>query len=249
MPNIHVEKLNLKGQRLHIRFLKQQVIRGNLDVLVCSPGGVGSSFFIAFLEKYKSVNSYKDRDGLKHIDRPPLTLNSNLKAIYIYGEPFNAVLSLFRRKYHHYQSKKLLFKYPNIEPITKNCTLKKYLEEGIDRLKLGAHFENWNNSRVTYPIMLVKYESIWENLPEIFDYLEIPQSEIGNFPPPQNRNSDWNLLSEDLKDLFFNMYGDLQEKIMNFDDIKIIKPKLSAYIFLPKYALYIGALYKQKLIG
>ena len=127
--------------------------------------------------------------------------------------------------------------------------MKKYLEEGIDRLKLGAHFENWNNSRVTYPIMLVKYESIWENLPEIFDYLEIPKSEIGNFPPPQNRNSDWNLLSEDLKDLFFNMYGDLQEKIMNFDDIKIIKPKLSTYIFLPKYALYIGALYKQKLIG
>ena len=95
MPNIYIKKAKIKAQRLHVRFLKQQVIRGNINVLVCSPGGVGSSFFIAFLEKYKSVNSYKDRDGLKHIDRPPLTLNSNLKAIYIYGEYTENLLMQF----------------------------------------------------------------------------------------------------------------------------------------------------------
>lgn len=236
-----------KRKRLHISFLKQQAIQGDIDFLVCSPGGVGSSFFISFLEKYKSVNSYKDGDGLKHIDRPPLTLNNKLKAVYIYGDPYNIVLSLFRRKYHHYQSVKLLFKCSHIKPINPDCTIEQYLQEGIDRLQLENHFDNWHNARINYPIMLIKYEAIWDNLPIIFDYLEISREEIKNFPSRKNRSSDWQFLSEELKKKLSNMYGELHEKIMNFDDLKIKEPNLPGQLLLPKYALYLGAAYKQKI--
>lgn len=79
MSNNHHHKI----QRLHLNFLKQQAIITDLETIICSPGGVGTTFLIKFIAQYKSVNNSKDRDGIKHLDRPPLVLNNSLKAIYI----------------------------------------------------------------------------------------------------------------------------------------------------------------------
>ena len=237
-----------KRQRLHLNFFKQHAIRGNLETIVCSPGGVGTTFFIKFVAHYKSVNDYQDIDGIKHLDRPPLVINNSLKAIYIYGNPFNIVLSLFRRKFHARQSYKLLRYYKHIEPIQPTCTLIEYLRKDIDKFQLSNHFHYWSQASVNYPIMLIKYETLWQHLPEIFEYLEIPSSEIAKFPTQQSRQSDWDNLTEEEKSLLSQMYGELHQEIHQFEDIKIIEPnKLLRLMLLPKYALYLGAAFKQQI--
>lgn len=228
--------------------IKNRVIPENIDVLVGSFGGCGSSFFTKFLAQYKTVNHNHTRNelkDLKHVDRPPLTLQQNLKAIYIFGDPYNAIYSMFRRKLQRNNSILFLSNY-FINPIDVDCTLEQYLEEGIDRLKLGNAFENWSNSKVNYPIMLVKYEALWDHLPEIFDYLEIPRSEIKNFPNQKERNSNWQSLSQEAKHNLHQMYGELHYKIKDYDEIKIIEPNYSMYTYLPKYMLALGNKYIYK---
>lgn len=220
---------------LRSRFIKQQAIRGYSDTIVCSYGGVGTSFLISFVEKYKAVNSRRDRDRIKHLDRPPIVLNKNFKAVYVLGNPFDAVISLFRRNMHHRQSKKLLANYPNLTPVEPSCTFQEYVEHGVDKFKLNEHFQNWKTAKVNYPIMLIKYESIWKHLPELLDYLEISLSEIEHFPKEKQRKSDWNSLPERSRKLLYKMYGNLYEEIVSIEDVKLLEPSFPSHIFLPKY--------------
>jgi hypothetical protein len=210
--------------------INQKEIKSNnqnlelLDLIVCSYGGAGTTFFMQFLEQYKKVNSPVNKDGLKHIDRPPsLTNLSNFKALYMFGDPLNALISLFQRNYQSPHSHKLLVNYPDIKPISRNCTLADYLEEGVDKFKLEQHFDNWVNAKKTYPIMFVKYEKMWENLEEIFDFLEIPFSCIKQLKKiRKSRNSNSQVLSKEMKDKLYSMYGKFAQKVSNYDDIKII---------------------------
>ena len=233
--NTQTTQADSKLQILRSRFIKQKAIQGHPDILVCSYGGVGTSFLISFLEKYKAANSRRDRDHLKHLDRPPITTNKNLKAVYVLGNPLDAVISLFRRNMHHRQSRKLLVNYPSLDPIEPSCTLQEYIQQGVDKFKLNEHFQNWKTAKASYPIMIIKYEAIWNHLTELLNYLEIPLSEATFFPEQKQRKSDWNSLPENIKSDFHKMYGDLNEKIANFEDIKIIKASSPTHIFLPKY--------------
>ncbi|MBR8826989.1 MAG: tetratricopeptide repeat protein [Gomphosphaeria aponina SAG 52.96 = DSM 107014] len=206
---------------------KQKQILAWLDVIICSSGGVGTSFFMDFVQEHKYINSPGDIDGLKHLDQPPIgKTKQNFKALYIFGDPLNAVVSLFRRNFQHPHSCKLLANYVDIEPIARYCSLEEYVDEGIDRLKLEQHFDNWSNAQVNYPIMLVKYETMWEHLPEIFYFLEIPASGIEELEKERKeRESDWIKLPEETKEKLSAMYGKFSEKVANFEEIKIIEPQ------------------------
>lgn len=97
--------------------------------------------------------------------------------------------------------------------------------------------------------MLIKYETLWKHLPEIFEYLEIPTSEIPKFPAQKSRGSDWENLTDEEKNLLFQMYGEFHQDVMNFQEIEIIQPKISKLILLPKYSLYLIAAFKQRLFA
>ncbi|MBI3333889.1 hypothetical protein HYZ97_00165, partial [Candidatus Pacearchaeota archaeon] len=62
----------------------------NLDVLVASCGGVGTSFFMRFLNRFKKVNCVNNCDGFKHLVAPPPVAQRKFKAVYIYGNPIDA---------------------------------------------------------------------------------------------------------------------------------------------------------------
>lgn len=201
--------------------LKHHFISDNIDTLVCSPGGVATTSFMEFIRQYRTINDPWDRDGLKHIDRPPLTRNSNLKAIYIYGDPLNLIISLFRRNYQEVHSRKLLANYPTIAPILETEGIDDYLDKSVDRLKLENHFKNWKRGSENYPIMMIKYEDMWNNLPEVFNYLEIPASEISNFPEHKKRSADWRKASIKNQKKLHYIYGELFREIQKFDNISI----------------------------
>ena len=85
--------------RAVLRGLGVYRIRGldRLDVVVISPGGVGSTLLIDQLAPHLRVNSRDDADHLKHLPRLPDDFPPYLKIIFIHGEIEDVVQSIRRR--------------------------------------------------------------------------------------------------------------------------------------------------------
>ncbi|AFZ59169.1 hypothetical protein H6G54_02085 [Anabaena cylindrica FACHB-243] len=201
----------------------------NFDATVNSFGGVGTSFFMRFFEKFIRLNCSHNTDLIKHTDTPPLTHKIKFKAIYIYGNPMEAVVSIFMRKYHGLHSQYMLRNYAKIQPILKEETLESYLTLGEDKFKIEAHFHNWFYASRHYPILFLKYEYIWDFLPEIFDFLDIEHEYIKDFPPQRNRNSNLSQLPDNIIDSLNNMYGGFAKELETRPPFLILPPKIEQY--------------------
>lgn len=201
----------------------------NLDATISSFGGVGTSFLMHFFKQYIRINCSHNTDYLKHIDTPPLTHKINFRAVYIYGNPIEATVSLFKRNYHSVHSKYLLRSHPKIEPISKQDDLENYLNRKTDKFKFETHFEQWLHSKRHYPILFLKYEYLWDYLPELFDFLEIERKYIYLFPNKKKRTSKLDeILPENLSQLN-NMYGKLVEQIEQYPAFFIKSPTPGSY--------------------
>lgn len=80
-------------------------LKKNIEVLIVSSGGVGTTFLMEEIKRYKTTNDPDNKDGYKHLPIPPISQNPNLKVVYLFGDPVLACISLFRRKYQYAQSK------------------------------------------------------------------------------------------------------------------------------------------------
>ena len=183
----------------------------NVELLVTSGGGVGTTFVIDFLNNYKVCNNRDDKDGFKHRDRPTPAGNPDFKAIYVFGNPINAIYSLFRRDYHHEESYKLLQNHPNLTPIPKEMPLDDFAAEGKDRFLFESHFRNWNENYYQYPVMFIRYEKIWENLEPLLEFAGIPLSEIDKFPEQKERKTQLDQISEVTQSNMRKIYGDFHD--------------------------------------
>ncbi len=189
-----------------------------MEILVTSGGGVGTTFVIDFLSKYKVCNNRDDKDGFKHRDRPTPSPNRDFKAIYVFGNPINAIYSLFRRKYHHEESYKLLQAHPSMEPIPLEMTLDEYAAAGVDRFQFESHFHNWNTKYYQYPVMFIRYEKIWENLEPLLDFVGIPFSEMDAFPEKKERKTQLDEIPEETKANMRKMYGKFHDYLESQPD-------------------------------
>ena len=207
------------------------------NILVYSFGGVASKLLLAGVSLGKSTAEIEHCH--RHDRVPPKIINDEDKVVYLFGNPLNSVISFFNRRYYlhsghgsGYQSIRESRKdwaYKHCNKIQGDCSdfsidwnLEDYLSNGKDLFNLEEHFDNWVNAKVDYPILLIKYETIWEHLPDIFLYLELPDSQIENFPRKQKRISDWREQSDHIKKSLLMIYGSLFDKINNFDEIKTI---------------------------
>lgn len=203
--------------------LKKIYIPREIDVLISSYGGVGTTFFISFVSKYKKTLAYEEA-YFKHIPLPPLSKNNNLKVIYIFGNPQNACISLFRRNYQngHSTNYSNYFK-TRKEPIPKEESLIEYLTKGIDKFRFEKHFLNWSKTHYSkYEILFLKYETLHEHIDVVFDYLELPSSLISEFPKKIRRKSNLNSLSKNEKELLDKMYLNFSKDIEKLDPYFLI---------------------------
>ena len=164
-----------------------------VDVMVCSHGGVGTTFISEFISRYLRVNDPYDRDHSKHIPLPPRWISRDIKIIYVYGNPSEAAMSLFARGYAALQSSKngVLF------PVERNESFESYLERGEDRLGLTAHLSRWANpENHRNNVFLVKYDKLWENTASIISFLGLDPKSIDLFPERKTRKSCLRDLSE-----------------------------------------------------
>lgn len=147
---------------------------------VVSFGGVGSSSLIAHLEGGdKDRIWYHSRD--KHCIHPDLLPEAqkglDVKACFVFGNPYHAVLSVFRRDLHRRHEKSMSRAIPSYRPVLRKDTgVLEYLEGGMDRFFFQKHLENWieyEGDRVR--VLAVKYEALGDHIEEIMDFLDCPR--------------------------------------------------------------------------
>jgi len=204
-------------------------------------GGVGSTFFIKHIKKYRSTNLSNDKDSLKHILFPPFSANRNIKYIYIYGNPIDSVISLFRRNIQDLHSKKFLSLNNKLKSINLSDNLDKYAADGVDRFIFSEQFNNWLTGSKFYPTLFIKYEKLWENLEVLYDFLEIPREEIKSFPEKKKRNSEFLYLDKKTQIGLKKIYAEFEQYINEFDDCFILngrKRRLLPGMFFTKSFYY-----------
>ena len=223
------------------KILNSFIVPKEINVLISSMGGVGTTFLIEYIKKYRSTNLSMGEDGFKHLLFPPLSKNHDIKYIYLFGNPIDSVISLFRRNFHYAHSIQLLSFNKYLKAINPATTLEQYTAEGEDRFLFSEQFNNWLTGPHFYPTLFLKYEKLWDNMDTLFDFLDIPRKEINSFPAKKQRSADFSSLNKDTQDSLKKIYGDFEKYINEFDDCLIVndrKKRLVPGMFFTKTFYY-----------
>tara|TARA_Y100001970_G_scaffold122281_1_gene151582 strand:+ start:7404 stop:7955 length:552 start_codon:yes stop_codon:yes gene_type:complete len=174
-----------------------------LDIIVSSFGGVGTSPFLSWLSPKMDVNCPRDSDGLKHTVDPFLVQTQAQKFIFIFGDPVEALISLYSRKFIRPQFKKLTGQ-------DNKASIEEYAESGKDLIGYEKQFDNWTNFNEK-PVLFLKYPHFWENEKEILDFLQL-SGNVQLFQKKQ-RTSDKGNISKEVIDKLELIYKPLREKM------------------------------------
>jgi hypothetical protein len=182
---------------------------------MASMGGVGSTALA------RHVGSLADKTPREHAFTPMLYAKDKpMKLGYIYGNPYNAVLSVFRRSYQDMHTKAMNHSSDTAPGKIKDMTIEQYLERGIDEFRIERQFDNWiNAAECPHSILLIKYEDMGRNIDEILRYFE--SDEAFEF---KTRKSSWEQEPDAIKAGLEKMYGSVKAKIDLQPGLRIIPP-------------------------
>lgn len=218
------------------------LLEKEIEVLIVSAGGVGTTFLLKAIGKHKTTNHISNFDGFKHITIPPITRNRNLKVIYVFGNPITATMSLFRRNFHHTQSYKMQQYLPQGYRVAMETSLEGYAKKGVDGFYFRRHFDNWAERYLVYPTLFLKYETLFDNVDEIATFLNLPQKFIADFPAKKTRNSQVDNLDKTTLTDLKKMYGRLETNFEELPDFFVKDGKaLKSFSVLFDVPYYIGA--------
>jgi hypothetical protein len=196
-----------------LRKTRRRMMRFTVTNRVVSFGGVGSSGLVAQLEEgNKDRIWYHSRD--KHCLHPDLLPEVErglaVKACFIYGNPYHAVLSVFRRGLHRRHEKSMsrtVRRYQRV--IRKSTTVQEYLDGGVDRFFLEDHLRNWTEyAGSQVKVLAVKYEALGDHIEEILAFLNCDRPfEV------RPRTSRFDNEPEAVQKGLEAMYGELKDRI------------------------------------
>jgi hypothetical protein len=205
-----------------------------LPVLVCSFGGVGSKCLVKGLMQTDDETILGQAHS--HLRVPPEKRALDGRTmIYMFGDPYNAVISFFKRRIkkthsHGFNSREgggdvfwAVKHCRNIsgdhQKMKPEWDLEAYLDNGLDLFKMEDHFDNWVNAKTDYPVLFVRYETMWNHLCEICTFVGLPETAIARFPGKELRGSCWEDEPEAIKAKLVKLYGALHNNIMRAPDI------------------------------
>jgi hypothetical protein len=195
-----------------------KIIPKNIEFAVVSPGGVATTSLIHFFARNHTVNAPNDEDSLKHMPVPPVSFNPAFKYIHVFGDPVDATLSLFRRRFQELQSKKLQRGTKLRNPIPLEMSVEEYAYLGRDLLQFENFFDNYYSKHLLYPTLFIRYERLWDNLEMIREFLGLPEEEIALFPPKWERKANKGEIDPTLINRLKKMYSGFYEKINDLPD-------------------------------
>jgi hypothetical protein len=171
-----------------------------------------------------------DRIPWKHQQAPPLSsrVPSDFRALYVFSDPRDAALSIFRRNIQHFHLARMgemrrKFGIPVAEPTCgpDSLELEDFLNRGADLFGFENQFRRWTTADRQYPIMILKFEALWEHLPEFFAFVGLPSQGISDFPEYFERHSDWRDLESEKKEKLNQIYEDVAQRVESRPELVI----------------------------
>lgn len=198
-----------------LRKVRRQLSSYTATNRVVSFGGVGSSSLVAHIE-----NGDKDRIWYHSRDKhcldpellPEVKRGLEVRACFIYGDPFHSVLSVFRRGLQQRHEKSMARSIPGYRPVLrKGTTVREYLEAGVDRFFLARHLTSWVDYRGDrVKILAVKYEALGEHIQEILAFLRCERPfEV------RPRKTRFEAQPPEIQEGLERMYGELKKRVEN----------------------------------
>lgn len=159
-----------------------------------------------FLSRFSDESKYVTGTIHKTHDLPPATLPSNVKLIFMFGDPRNAALSGYRAF-----SKNKHFAHIGVTEIPDREDI-----FSKDILRLEAHFDTWQQQQ-GFDFISIRYESLYarETQAMLAEYLGFRV----NLPPYRQRSTDWQ--QHDRRDELETTYSGLNAKIEAAANCKI----------------------------
>lgn len=190
---------------------------------VTSFGGTGTTMLYKFLEKH-DVDIPSDHPNWrpwKHLPRTPedSDVRDGFRAVYVFGNPMNAVLSVFRRDYQRWHIRNM--REEVTEPKSPDWGLDEFLQETEDPFRMAQHFRGWTNADRSYPILGLKFDALWNHLPEFFAFAGLPTRCLDEFPERRERTSDWTEEEKSVRRGLQEFYGELWSEIQETPDFQI----------------------------
>lgn len=109
-------------------------------VQLTSFGGAGTTMLYRFMTE-SGLDVPRDGDwGIwKHAPEPPDSseVRQGFRAVYLFGDPINAVLSVFNRKFQSFHVGRM---HGDLDNWNDSWNLTEYLEAGVDRFGMSDHF-------------------------------------------------------------------------------------------------------------
>jgi len=193
--------------------LKRLLDRRPFRCAMCSMGGVGSTALA------RHILSFADKTDREHAYSPAVYERmKNVRLGYLFGNPYNAVLSVFRRGYEQMHVKAMNARSPTPAASLKGVSIEAYLERGVDEFRIERQFDHWIDPvNAKHPTILIKYETFGEHIDEILAFFESTQPfEV------RTRRSSWKDQPEPVRRGLERMYGRLLAKIEAMPGVLIL---------------------------
>lgn len=151
----------------------------DLQAVVISPGGVGTTMLIEHMGKFLRVNRNDDGDHLKHVPRLPHRLPGGLKILFVHGDADDVVASIRRRGWIPRHGSKL----GSVGSVV-----------GFGGARLAAlraaviRQIDWFQANPRPDVMLIRYEELWDQTDRIAEFLGISdRAFVKDFPTRRRR--------------------------------------------------------------
>lgn len=158
---------------------------GDIDVVICSPGGVATTMLLEHVACFLRTNAQNDADTLKHVPRPELILSDPKfqgQMIYVYGEVDSIVASIERRCFVRIQGAKLGSMSAVLFP--KSASRNAFAKAVSDQIET---FLSCKDQR----LMTMRFEDLWESSERLADFLAIENPQfLEDFPQRKRRQTE-----------------------------------------------------------
>jgi hypothetical protein len=201
---------------------RHDVDRIDHTVQVTSFGGAGTTALCDHLLR-RGVDLQKGPGQwpFKHRRTPPSAseVPEGYRVVYVVGDPRDAILSIFRRKYQFGHYAGLHDRQPSRATLRNLASLDAFLDAGRDEFELADHFARWRDHDPHYPVMFVRYDHLAEVWPEIATFVGLtsPRPAL----PRRERHSDWRALAPDRRRQLDALYGDLAHAIDQLPPVQV----------------------------